>query len=48
MENRLTDLIAPYTGQKGVKIQVLQKAQEELGYLPREAIDEIARSLHII
>ena len=47
MENQLTDLLAPYRGQKGVTIQVLQKTQEELGYLPREAIDEIARTLRI-
>jgi len=47
VENQLTNLLAPYMGQKGVTIQVLQKVQEELGYLPREAIDEIARSLRI-
>jgi len=47
VENQLTDLLAPYREQKGVKIQVLQKTQEESGYLPREAVDEIARSLRI-
>ncbi len=47
MQNQLADLLSPYKKQKGVTIQVLQKVQEELGYLPREAIDEIARTLRI-
>ncbi|MDY6911293.1 MAG: NADH-quinone oxidoreductase subunit NuoE [Chloroflexota bacterium] len=47
MPTDLADLLAPYKGQKGVTIQVLQKVQEELGYLPREAINEISKTLHI-
>ena len=47
MKNQLLDIIAPFKNQKGVTIQVLQRVQEELGYLPREAIDEIAHTLRI-
>lgn len=47
MHSTLDSILTPYIGQKGVTIQVLQKVQEELGYLPREAIDEIARTLRI-
>ena len=42
MRERLSSVLAPYRGQKGATIPVLQKAQEELGYLPEEAISEIA------
>ena len=47
MEDHLADLLKPYKGQKGVTIQVLQKTQEQLGYLPREAIKKISRTLRI-
>jgi len=41
----LSEVLAPYRGQRGATIPVLQKAQEELGYLPEEAISEIAEFL---
>ena len=47
MQGQLVEILAPYKGQKGVTIRVLQAVQEKLGYLPREAIDEISRTLHI-
>ena len=47
MSTSLNEILSPYRGKKGVTIQVLQKVQEELGFLPREAIDEIARALRI-
>jgi len=47
MQSQLSDLLAPYKGQKGVTIRVLQAVQEELGYLPREAIQEISKTLHL-
>jgi len=47
MESQLTHLLEPYKGKKGATIAVLQQVQEELGYLPREAIEEIARTLRI-
>ncbi|MFC2072923.1 NADH-quinone oxidoreductase subunit NuoE [Chloroflexota bacterium] len=45
MHEQLSQVLAPYRGQKGTTIPVLQKAQEELGYLPEEAISEIANFL---
>ncbi|MFC2051942.1 NADH-quinone oxidoreductase subunit NuoE [Chloroflexota bacterium] len=42
MHERLAAVLAPYRRQRGATIPVLQKAQEELGYLPEETISEIA------
>ncbi len=47
MQERLSQLLAPYRGQRGALIPVLQKVQEELGYLPEEAISEIAHFLGV-
>jgi len=42
MCERLSPILAPYRGQRGALIPVLQRVQEEMGYLPEEAISEIA------
>ena len=42
MQDRLADILAPFRGQKGATIPVLQKVQQELGYLPEDAISEVA------
>ena len=42
MQEQLAQALAPYQGQKGATIPVLQKAQEEIGYLPEDVISEIA------
>ena len=42
LRERLSKVLAPYHGQKGATIPALQKVQEEIGYLPEEAISEIA------
>ena len=42
MREQLTRVLAPYRGQRGATIPVLQKAQEEIGYLPEDVISEIA------
>ena len=47
MREQLSQILAPYRGQRGALIPVLQKVQEELGYLPEEAISEIARFLGV-
>jgi len=47
MHERLSSILAPYRGQRGALIPVLQKVQEELGYLPEEAISEIAHFLGV-
>ena len=45
MQEQLTAVLAPYRGLRGATIPVLQKVQEELGYLPEEAISEVAKFL---
>lgn len=45
MHEQLAQVLAPYQGLKGATIPVLQKAQEELGYLSEETISEIANFL---
>ncbi|MFH0768867.1 MAG: NADH-quinone oxidoreductase subunit NuoE [Chloroflexota bacterium] len=45
MQERLAELLAPYQGQKSASIPVLQKVQEEFGYLSEESISEIAKFL---
>lgn len=47
MPEQLAEILAPYQGERGVLIPVLQKVQEELGYLSEEAVAEIARFLRI-
>ena len=47
MREQLLPILAPYRGQRGALIPVLQKVQEELGYLPEEAVSEIADFLHL-
>ena len=47
MRERLSQILAPYRGQRGSLIPVLQKVQEELGYLPEEAVSEIAYFLGV-
>ena len=45
MQETLSEVLAPYQGQKGATIPVLQKVQEKIGYLPEEAFSEIAKFL---
>ncbi len=47
MSNKLTKILAPYKGEKGALIPILQKVQGELGYLNEEAVSEIAHFLGI-
>ena len=42
MRERLLPILEPYRGQTGALIPVLQKVQGELGYLPEDAVGEIA------
>ena len=39
---RVPHIPASHQGRRGALIFILQKVQEELGYLPEEAISEIA------
>lgn len=45
MQEKLKEALAVYRGQRGATIPVLQKVQEELGYLPEDVISEIAKIL---
>ena len=42
-EKRLTEVLAPYKGERGAIIPVLQKVQETFGYLSEEAVSQTAR-----
>lgn len=45
IQEQLTQILASCSGQRGALISVLQQVQEIFGYLPEEAISEIAQSL---
>lgn len=45
MRERLLPIFDSFRGQKGATVPILEKVQEELGYLPEEAISEIAKFL---
>jgi NADH-quinone oxidoreductase subunit E len=45
MRERLAQILEPFRGHKESLIPVLQKVQEELGYLSEDAITEVARFL---
>jgi NADH-quinone oxidoreductase subunit E len=47
MKKRLANILAPYKSEKGSTIPVLQRVQEELGYISEEAVSEIARFLKL-
>lgn len=47
MNERLSQILAPHQGRRGALIPVLQKVQEEVGYLPEEAVSEIAYFLGV-
>jgi len=47
MRERLLPILESYRGQRENLIPVLQKIQEELGYLPEEAVSEIAYFLRL-
>jgi len=43
----LDELLSPYPGKKGDLIPILQEVQEKFGYLPREAMQKIAKFLSL-
>jgi len=46
-EARLRKVLSVFKGKRGALISVLQRVQEEFGYLPEEALAEIARFLRV-
>ena len=47
MEERLKSIFAAFQGEKNELISLLQEVQEEFGYLPVEAMQEVARFLRL-
>lgn len=47
MKQRLAELLAPYQGERGVLIPVLQQVQGEFGYISEQAVSEVARFLAV-
>jgi NADH-quinone oxidoreductase subunit E len=47
MEERLSAVLSPYKGKHDALIPILQRVQDELGYLPDNAMLEIARTTGI-
>lgn len=47
MEEQLKSVFASYKGEKNELIPVLQDVQEEIGYLPEEAMCEVARFVRV-
>ena len=46
-QSKLEQILAKYEGQDGALISVLQEVQGEFGYLPKEAIEQIADALKL-
>ena len=47
MEARLSKILSVFKGHRGSLISILQRVQEEFGYLPEEALKEIATFLKL-
>ncbi|MFC2122509.1 NADH-quinone oxidoreductase subunit NuoE [Bacteroidota bacterium] len=47
MHDELSDVFAAFSRERKYLIPILQKVQEKLGYLPEEAISEVARFLRL-
>jgi NADH-quinone oxidoreductase subunit E len=47
MEERLEAIFASYKGEKNELIPLLQEVQEEIGYLPEEAMQQVARFVRL-
>ncbi len=47
MEERLNKILSVFEGKRGALISILQRVQEEFGYLPEETLKEIATFLKL-
>ena len=47
VKEKLSEILSHYSGDKGDLIPILQEAQESFGYLPRPAMQTIARFLRL-
>lgn len=46
-EDLLEEILASYRGERGEIVPILQEVQENLGYLPREVMQDIARFIGV-
>ncbi|MFW6151184.1 MAG: NADH-quinone oxidoreductase subunit NuoE [Chloroflexota bacterium] len=47
MKDQLEDILSAHKAERGALITILQQTQQRLGYLPEDAVSEIARALGI-
>jgi NADH-quinone oxidoreductase subunit E len=47
LEDRVSEILDSYRGEPSELIPILQRVQKELGYLPEQAMRQIARFLHM-
>ena len=47
MRQKTRDVVEPWKGKPGGLIPILQKVQEEIGYLPAEAMETISQELKL-
>jgi len=47
VESSVSEILESYKGEPGELIPILQRVQRELGYLPEQAMRQIARFLHL-
>ncbi len=45
--SKIDEVVSSYGGEKGALIPILQKTQDVYGYLPNEALDEIAKKIKV-
>lgn len=45
--DQVAEILKPYKGERSELIPILQRVQEKLGYLPKEAMSQIARFLDV-
>lgn len=47
ISEEIAEILLPYQGNREALITVLQKVQERFGYIPEEAVSQIARTLRV-
>ena len=47
IKEQVGEVLAEFQGKRGALIPILEKIQENVGYIPPEAVDQIARALHL-
>ncbi len=47
LDSRMAEILAPYRGEKGELIPLLQRAQQEFGYLPEPVMKQVNQATRI-